>query len=257
MNLKQSVVLNKLRSGRLVSCVKINCSDSRIVQIAALSGFDCIWSDMEHTANNLIGIENQILAAKAHNKDSLIRIPRGSYSDYIYPLELDASGIMVPHIMNQDDAKKVVWMTRFHPVGRRPLDGGNADGNFSMTDTLEYINHANRNRFVMIQIEDPEPMDDLDAICNLEGIDVIFFGPGDYTQGIGDPGNFSNPRINEARRLVATAAIKHGKYAGTVGTPDNIRELYQMGYRFISMGADVLGLADYFKRMMDVFREIM
>ena len=105
----------------------------------------------------------------------------------------------------------------------------------------------------MIQIEDPEPMKDLDAICALEGIDIVFFGPGDFSQGIGAPADFSNPELLEARRLVAETAIKHGKFAGTVGSPANVKELYGMGYRFISVGADVVGLVNYFKEMAAAF----
>ncbi len=67
-------------------------------------------------------------AAKVFDVDAIVRVPRGSYSDMIRPLELDAAGIMVPHVMSAEDARQVVRWTRFAPVGLRPLDGGNADG---------------------------------------------------------------------------------------------------------------------------------
>ena len=255
--MRPSVVMKKLRSGKAASCIKINTADARVTEIAALCGFDCVWTDMEHVANNYSVIENQILSAKAHDTDCLVRVTRGSYSDHVRPLELDATGIMVPHVMSLEDAKRVVWMTRFHPIGRRALDGGNADGSYCLIDTKDYMAQANTERFLMIQIEDPEPMQDLDAICSLEGIDIVFFGPGDFSQGIGDPANFSNPRLLEARRLVAETAVKHGKFAGTVGSPANLKELYAMGYRFISVGADVVGLVNYFKEMAASFKGLV
>ena len=254
MNLRPSVVLKKLRAGAVASCVKLNTQDARVAELASLCGFDCVWTDMEHVANDFGAVENQILASKAHNVDCMVRVARGSYSDHVRPLELDASGIMVPHIMNLEDAKRVVWMTRFHPQGRRALDGGNADGSYCLVDTKDYVAQANRERFLMIQIEDPEPMEELDAICSLEGIDIIFFGPGDFSQGIGDPGNFSNPKLIDARRRVAQTAVKYGKFAGTVGSPGNIKELHEMGYRFISVGADIVGLVNYFREMAGAFR---
>ena len=251
--MRPSVVLKKLRAGEAASCVKVNTQDPRVAEIASLCGFDCVWTDMEHVANNYSVIESQILSAKAHNTDCMVRVARGSYSDHLRPLELDAAGIMVPHVMSLEDAKRVVRICRFHPTGRRPLDGGNADGSYCLLDTADYMVQANRERFLMIQIEDPEPMDDLEAICGLEGIDIIFFGPADFSQGIGDPVNFSNPRLLEARRLVAETAVKHGKFAGTVGSPANLKELYELGYRFISVGADVVGLANYFREMAASF----
>ena len=103
---------------------------------------------------------------------------------------MDASGIMVPHIMSLEDAKRVVWMTRFHPIGRRPVDGGNADGAYCAVDFVQYLQEANENRFLCVQIEDPEPLDELEAIVKLDGIDIVFFGPGDFSHGIGAPGQF-------------------------------------------------------------------
>ncbi len=255
-SIKSSRVLEKLRSGGIASCMKLNMADSRAFEIAAMTGFDCLWTDMEHVANDWSVVEKQILAAKAYRTDILVRVSRGSYSDYTRPLELDASGIMVPHVMGAEDAKKVVHMTRFHPLGRRPIDGGNADGAYGNIDITEYIRDANNNRFVIAQIEDPEPLDEIDAIASLDGIDMLFFGPGDFSQGIGFPGKWDNPRIKEAQKKVADAAARAGKISGTVGNPENLADLINTGYRFICMGADVLGLARYFTGILSYFNEI-
>ncbi|WP_114299943.1 HpcH/HpaI aldolase family protein [Anaerobacterium chartisolvens] len=238
-------VLGKLRRGEVVSCFKVNLSDSRVVEIAAMMGFDCVWTDMEHVPNCISQVEKQVLAAKAYNTDVMVRVSRGSYSDYIRPLELDASGIMVPHIMSLQDARNVVEMTRFHPIGRRPVDGGNADAKYCNVGLCDYISQANRERFVAIQIEDPEPLEELEEIACLEGIDMLFFGPGDFSQGIGKPGQLDSPEVIAARRRVAAVAAAHGKFAGTVGSVANRCELISEGYRFISIGADVVGLAEY------------
>lgn len=162
---------------------------------------------------------------------------------------------MVPHIMSLADAKNVVKMTRFHPLGRRPVDGGNADGAYCNIDFVEYLRQANEQRFVAIQIEDPEPLDELEAIASLDGIDIIFFGPGDFSHGIGAPGVWDHPKITETRRRVAEVCAAAGKFAGTPGNPDNLDELIKMGYRFISMGADVVGLSEYCKGIVAEFQK--
>ena len=251
--LRPSRVLAKLRAGHTASCIKLNLSDARVAEIAAACGFDCIWLDMEHVPNSIEAIENQVRAAKIHDVDALIRTRRGSYSDLILPLEMDGSGIMVPHVMSAEDAKRIAWQTRFHPIGRRALDGGNADGAYCAATTEEYIAHANRERFVIIQIEDPEPLAELDEIASIEGIDMLFFGPGDFSQGIGRPGQFDDPRITDARQRIATAAKKHGKFAGTVGSMASLPGLVELGYQFISVGADVVGLREYFSKIASSF----
>ena len=251
--MRPSRTLNKLRAGGVVNCFKLNLADARAVEIAAMAGFDCLWLDMEHVPNDLATIEKGILAAKAHDTDVMVRVARGSYSDYIRPLEMDASGIMVPHIMSLADAQAVVRMTRFHPLGRRPVDGGNADGAFCNIEFLDYLQQANEQRFVIVQIEDPEPLAELEAIAALPGIDMLFFGPGDFSHGIGAPGQWDHPKLLEARQRVVTAALAHGKAAGTVASPASLDELVAMGYRFLTMGADVVGLSNYCKATLSEF----
>ena len=155
--------------------------------------------------------------------------------------------------MSLQEAKDVVCYTKFHPIGRRPIDGGNADGNYCLTDGSAYIEQANRERFNVVQIEDPEPLKELDAICELEGIDMIFFGPADFTQGIGKPMDFANPEVARVRELIAKTARKYGKMAGTVGGLANYKQYEDMGYNFINMGADVVGLSNYY---LDIISKI-
>lgn len=249
-SVRVSRVLERLRSGETALCTKLNLGDSRVVEIAALSGFDCVWTDMEHVPNDWSVIEKQILAAKAYGVDIVVRVARGSYSDLVRPLEMDATGIMVPHVMSLADAKTIIRQTKFHPLGLRPLDGGNADGAFCLLPLQDYMEQANEQRFNILQIEDPEPMEELEEIISLPGLDMIFFGPGDYSQAIGAPGQMTHPKITEARIQIAEIARQKGKFAGTVGSLEQVPELEEMGYRFISAGADVVGLGSYWSRIV-------
>ena len=248
-----SQVLERLRAGEVACATKINSCDARVVEIAAMSGVDCVFLCMEHVPNTLRDIENQVRAAKMFDVDSLVRVPRGSYSDLILPLEMDATAILVPHMMSAADARQIVRQTRFHPIGRRPLDGGNADGSYCAIPGPEYIRQANAERMVVVQIEDPEPLDDLEEIAAMEGIDILFFGPGDFSQGIGAPYDFSHPKVVETLHRIPDVARRHGKFAGTVANPANRQELIDMGYRFLSMGADVVMLAEGFAQVAAAF----
>jgi 4-hydroxy-2-oxoheptanedioate aldolase len=254
--MRRSRVLEILRSGKVATCFKMNLADSRVSEIASMCGFDCIWLDQEHIGLDWSLMASGIWAAKTNDADVMVRVARGSYSDYIRPLEMDATGILVPHVMNLEDAKKVVHMTRFHPVGRRPVDGGNADGGYTDMDFNKYLKQANEQRFVILQIEDPEPLEDLEAIAELEGYDMLFFGPGDFSHGIGAPGQWDHPLLTETRKRVADVANKYGKFAATVGSPENYKELVDMGYRFINLGADVVGLLNYCKAIVGSVKQV-
>ncbi len=250
MNMRKSRVLRQMRNGKVATCVKLNLSDPRNAEIAAMCGFDCVWIDMEHVPNNMSCVEDTVRAAKIYDVDVLTRVSKGCYSDICRPLEADSTGVMVPHLMSLEEAKQIVYYTKFHPIGRRPIDGGNADGAYCLVNANDYIKQANEERFTVVQIEDPEPLEELEEICKLPGIDMIFFGPADFSQGIGAP-NSSDPRIDETRRLIAKTARKYGKFAGTVGGAANFDSLVEMGYTFISTGADVVALWKYYKDMVE------
>jgi 4-hydroxy-2-oxoheptanedioate aldolase len=253
--MRPSRVLRKLRAGQVVGCTKLNLGDPRVADLAAGCGIDCIWLDREHVPNDLRDVAAMVGAAKAYDVDTLVRVPRGSYSDLIHPLEMDATGIMVPHLMSAADAVQIARQTRFHPLGRRALDGGNADGAYCRIPVRDYITQANRERFVIVQIEDPEPLDELDAIAAVEGIDMLFFGPGDFSHAIGCAGEMDAPPVVEARRRIAAVARRHGKFAGTVGSAESLGSLVDLGYRFINIGADVTLLASGFGQVAQVFSE--
>jgi len=242
MSMRPSRVLRKLRAGDVALSFKINLSDARAVEIAAQTGYDAVWLCHEHVPNSIRDTESMIWAAKAYDCDTIVRVPRGSYTDYILPLEADAAGIMVPHCMNGDDARAIARMVRFQPIGMRACDGGNADGRYCTIPFTEYIEQANRERLVIVQIEDPEPLDHLDDIIGTDGIDMLLFGPGDFTHALGIPAQFDDPRVEDARVRVVEACKRAGKFAGTVGSPAMVPRYVEMGYQFINISADVIGI---------------
>ena len=172
----------------------------------------------------------------------------------IRPLEADATGIMIPHLMSADEAREIVWKTRFHPLGRRPVDGGNADGQFCRLPCRDYISFMNENRMIIVQIEDPEPLAELEEICRVPGIDMIFFGPGDFSHALGIPGELSHPEVNRVRKRIAETAHKYGKFAGTTCGMENMKAYFELGYDFLNCGSDVGAMNEYCNRVMKLFR---
>jgi 4-hydroxy-2-oxoheptanedioate aldolase len=248
---RPSRVLRKLRAGKPAFSTKTNLADPRVVELIGMIGFDCIWTCMEHVPSDWSTIDNQVRAAKAHGMDTMVRVAKGCYSDYVCPLEADATGIMVPHLMSAAEARQVVRTTRFHPLGRRPVDGGNTDGAFCLLSPQEYMAQANRERFVICQIEDPEPMAEIDEIAAIDGIDMLFFGPGDFSHGIGKPGEYGAPEVVDARRRIAAACKRHGRIAGTVAGVGNVAQLLDEGFLFLNLGADVALLTEGFIKIHD------
>lgn len=109
----------------------------------------------------------------------------GGYSDYIRPFEADATGIIVPHVNSGEEARQIVEWVRFHPVGKRALDGGNVDGQFCLPPIDEYLKHSNAERIVILQIESPEALENVEKIAAVPGFNGLLFGPGDFSHSLG------------------------------------------------------------------------
>lgn len=253
--LRKSRVLNVLRSGKSATSIKINLADPRISEICAINGVDAIWLCNEHVPNHWINMENQIRAAKVYNIDTFVRVEKGSYSDYIRPFEADATGILVPHVSTADEARQVVEWTRFRPVGRRPLDGGNADARYCAVPLKEYIAHSLSEQFVILQIESPEALENLEKIMAVPGFDMVCFGPGDYSHLIGKPGEINAPEVVSARRRVARVARQNGKHVMASGLMASRKEMEEEGHNLFNLGADVVGLSHYVQQNLKAFRD--
>lgn len=255
MQLRSSRLLRQLRAGHSPVCLKLNLADPRIVELAGLSGADAVWICCEHVPNDWLNLENMIRAARVHDLDSIVRVAKGSYSDYVKPFEADATAIMVPHVASAEEARAIVDMTRFYPVGRRAMDGGNIEGRFCQIPVTDYIAHSNTERLLIFQIESPEALEQVEKIAAVPGFDVLLFGPGDFSHRIGKAGQMNAPEVVAARQRVAAAARAGGKYAMVPGMLAPRAELEREGWHVFTVGADVLELGNGFNAKVAAFHQ--
>lgn len=233
--------------------LKLNLIEPRIVELAGLAGADAVWLCNEHVPNDWLNLENQIRAAKLYNMDTLVRVNKGGYSEYVKPFECDATGIMVPHIASADEAREVVDMVRFHPLGRRAVDGGNMDGVFCQVPITDYAQHMNAERFIILQIESPEALENVEEIAAVPGFDALLFGAGDFSHRIGKLGQVTAPEVVAARKRVAAAALKHNKLVSVASLYGQKDQILEEGTTIITLGADVLELGAGFNKLISDF----
>lgn len=234
-----SSLAQHLRSGEIAFTVKMNLPDPQACEIAGLAGADAVWLDREHCVGDWAGLYHQILAARRRDTDAIVRVPRGSYSDIVKPYEMGAGAVMVPQVADLDDAAAVVAQAKFAPVGERALDGGNSDGDFGQLSCTEYLARAARDTVLILQLESPAAVEQADRIAALVGVDVVYFGPGDFAQKAGIPGQYGHAEVLAAQDAVATAARNNGIVAGTVLHPGTTLEsLVTQGFTLINVAAD-------------------
>jgi 4-hydroxy-2-oxoheptanedioate aldolase len=121
---------------------------------------------------------------------------------------------------------------------------------------LDYLREANEKTFVIVQIEDPEAIDNIEKIAGVDGIDALFVGPTDLAHGLGVLGQMGHPKITEAINRVADACGKNKKHWGTPVSLETAPKYLEMGARFLTLGADVLGLREYYSGLRQHLGEL-
>ena len=236
----KSKVLQKLRAGDFIRVVGVGrVLEPWFSELIGRMGFDCIWLDMEHRGFGFDRIDPISLACRATGIDLMVRILKTSYDSPMRALEFGANGLMVPHCRSAAEARHWVGWAKFPPLGRRGFDGAGADADWALADPIENLKHANEETFLLLQIEDKEAIDEVDEIAAVEGVDLLFVGPGDLTISYGVPMQMDHPDVQRAYDRVANAAAKHGKWWGTTSaTPEVAQKVLDRGGRMITCGGD-------------------
>jgi len=236
-----SRVKAKLRRNEPALITTLHYTDATLYEMTSLMGFDGIWMDMEHHHYSVETAANLMRAARVGASDIIARPGKGEYMRMARLLEAGAQGIMYPRCETAEEAADVVKWAKFAPMGERGVDGANADAPYCCTPMKAYLKVANEETLVIIQIESPRALENVEGIAKVRGVDILMIGPGDLSVLAGIPYEFDNPYMIEAINRVSRAAKAAGIHWGTVsGSPEHTRKLLELGGRFICHGADIV-----------------
>ena len=239
--MRPSRIKAKLQRNEPVLLMTLHLTDPSVYELTSLLGFDGIWMDMEHHGYSLETATGLMRAARLGAADIMARPAKGELMRMQRMLEAGAQGIMYPRCDDAEEAAEVVRWAKFAPQGVRGIDGANPDMPYLTMPLAEYLAEANRQTFIVIQIEQQHALDDVDRIAAVEGVDVLFLGPGDFSILSGIPGQFDHEIIHQATRKIADAARKAGKHWGCPSfSVEHTRQLLDLGARFICHGADLV-----------------
>lgn len=254
---KESIV-----KGQTIYVAEINRTfDPVMVELIAEAGYACVWVDMEHSHCSLERLSSMVLAARTVDLDLFVRIPHGPYNQVIKPLELGAAGLIWPHCRSADEARGFVRMGKFQPEGLRGIGGGR-DSRYGIEDTAEFLDRANAQTLLGVMIEDVEGVDDVEAIAAVDGIDLLFVGPGDLSHSYGTIREPGPPHLHEpvlaAYDRVGEACRANGKIMGTaVNAGDEMREAVKRGVGWLNCCHEGRAVTQGFSNNLEASREIV
>ncbi len=234
----------RLKAGEALNGCWLNLGSALTAEIVGSAGFDWALIDLEHGAGNEKDVLSQLQALESSNTAALVRIESGAKQRIHRVLDLGAEGIMCPHIDTAEEAKAVVNGLRYPPHGSRGVAKMVRATGFGKNFN-EYSTNANDDILGIVQIESPEALEHLNEIAAIDGIDVLFIGPGDLTMSLGIFGQFDHPLFLDAVKTTVVAAQNAGKASGILlSNPDDYNKFYNLGMRMIACGADATFVAE-------------
>ena len=208
-------------------------------RLAAEFRYDGIWVDAEHRVWDPSDISAMLALHHVADIDCLWRPATIEKTGLYRLLEDGAAGLMIPHVSTPQRAQELVQAVKFPPLGDRGLDGAGLDAQFRIGPAAEYAQQANRETFLVVQIETPLALDNVEAIAAVPGVDVLFLGPGDMSLRLGCTPAVNDPVMLDAQQRIAAAARQHGKAWGRpVGSGDDARAVVQLGAQLVAFGND-------------------
>lgn len=240
--MRKSKMLEKFRSGRFARVCSLGHFLPFYVRYAAQYRFDGIWLDLEHRAMSEREVQTILALCHAADIDCMVRPPTLERTKLYRYLEDGAAGFLVPLISTPELARDLVQAAKFPPIGNRGIDGAGLDADFGIASWgpgMDFPADANRETFILPQIETLEAVDNAEAIAAIEGIDGLFIGPGDLTLRLKHAPAGSTMTWDKAVEIVAAACEKHNKVWGlAVGSLDALKRYRAMGAQILPWGGD-------------------
>lgn len=253
--MRKSRVKAKWAAGKPAYCINLALTDPSVCEMVSMMSVDCIWIDLEHHATSVETANQMMRAVRAGgDADVMARPGKGEFMRMGRLLEAGAQGILYPRCDNAAEAKEVVRWAKFAPLGERGADSSNPDNPYAFQPIPSYVQEANEETFVAIQIESPSAAAVAGEIAAVEGVDMVFFGPADYGLLSGNTLGGTPEKSREAADQVCKDVTAAGKVFSTLCFSEaDMQHFVDIGAKFLSMGNDIMmiraGLARLQKKL--------
>lgn len=233
----------KLVRNEVVASMTVRFARSiEIAQIAKTAGFDTLYVDMEHNTLSIDTCCQLCISAQQIGITPLVRVPANA-PDYICRVpDGGAMGVIAPHIRSAAEARAMVELVKFPPLGQRSAGGALSQyqyRSFPMAETNAAMNDATS---LVVMMETVAALENAEDIIAVEGVDMLLIGSNDLCAEMGIVGQYDHPRLKDAFARCIAAAAKVGKHVGFGGLAsrdDLMTQFVQMGARYVSTGTDL------------------
>src|SRR5262245_57694182 len=238
MDVPKNTFKNALKSSKPQIGLWSSLSSNYTVEVIAGAGFDWILLDSEHSPADLENLLGQLQAAAPYSSHPVVRVPWNDMVNMKRVLDVGAQTLLVPYVNTAEEARAAVAHTRYPPAGVRGVAGTTRATRFGRVK--DYAKRAHEEICVLVQVETQGALDNIEAICAVEGVDGVFIGPADLHASMGYTGEIANPKVKPLIDDALKRIRKAGKAPGIL-TPNEADAKHWLGCGglFVAVGADV------------------
>ena len=243
MDIPVNTVKQALREGRPQIGLWLGLASATCAEICAGAGFDWLLLDGEHAPNDLQTLLAQLQAIAPYPSHPIIRVPIGDATRIKQVLDLGVQTLLVPIVETAEHAAEMVRAMRYPPEGIRGV--GSALARASRWNRIEnYLQSADEQMCLLVQVETRRGIDNLQAIAAVEGVDGVFIGPSDLSASLGHRGQPAHAEVRKVIEASIAAIRAAGKAAGILAVDETLARHYlELGCSFVAVGIDATLLA--------------
>lgn len=230
----------RLINGELLIGTMLTLSCPEIAEVVTGVGFDWLFLDAEHSSFEARDMQ-ALLQAAGTDTPCVVRLSSASEVPIKKALDIGAAGIIAPQVNSAEEAQAVVRFSKYAPQGVRGVGIGRAHG-YGLR-FQEYVDTANQQVAVIVQVEHIHAVRNIEAIAGVSGIDAVLVGPYDLSASLGRLGQVDHPDVISAIDHVTQACHAAGVRLGIFGvSADAVKPYIEKGYTLIIAGVDTIML---------------
>jgi len=255
MDMPINTFKQRLQSGQAQIGLWLGLADPYCAELAANAGFDWLLIDGEHAPNDLRGLLGQLQAVAPYASQPVIRPVIGDTALIKQILDIGAQTLLVPMVESAEQARELVRAMHYPPSGVRGV--GSALARASRWNSIPgYLDKADAQMCLLVQIENLEGLARLDEIVAVDGVDGVFIGPADLSAAMGHRGNPGHPDVQAAIEDAILRISKAGKAAGILSADQKLARRYiELGAKFVAVGVDTTVLMRGLQTLAAAFKD--
>ncbi|MBN1685238.1 MAG: hypothetical protein JW852_01210 [Spirochaetales bacterium] len=261
--MKKNVLREMLNAGKPTIGTHVISPWPGIIEIIGKSGaFDYIEYVGEYSPFSIDGLENIGRTFELFPEMSSMMKVEEQTRGFIASRSIDAGiqNVLFTDVRSAAEAKECVRCVR----AESPEQGGThgvsmrRGPDYYVYGSLQQWVKAMKDVVIAFMIEKKGAMENLDAILDVEGVDMVQFGPADYSVSMGMADRMQSAEVQNAQKEMVKKALAKGVHPRVeIGGYEEAKPWLDLGVRHFCIGWDIVTIAAWCTEQAEGMKKLL